>query len=394
MVRVIALCQNPLMAEHPRYRHHWTFCVAALGLWLAYGWPVFEQFSAGGTIRGAPVSPYWFIPFGILGVAALVAMVLRLRPSLHWTLLGVQLAAVVAMTAIVPWAGMSSFLVIIAWQVGMSTTPGKAVGWFAFQNLAIIATLAQALNPDLCWVLTKSSALQLLFLFTAQALRRESETARALAQTNRELRSAQAIIANNVRDAERLRISRELHDAWGHELTALGLQLEIASHVTESGRANDHVTQAKGLARGLLAKVRDVVATLREAERCDLKEALQALAQSIPRPAIHVEISPEVRVSPDQAHALMRCAQEAVTNAVRHADASNLWLQVTPDGEGVRLVARDDGHARAAATSAGSGLLGMRERVESLGGKLAVRTGADFGFTVDAWLPSRTPQTA
>jgi signal transduction histidine kinase len=394
MVRVIALCQNPLMAEHPRYRHHWTFCVAALGLWLAYGWPVLEQFSAGGTIRGAPVSPYWFIPFGILGVAALVAMVLRLRPSLHWTLLGVQLAAVVAMTAIVPWAGMSSFLVIIAWQVGMSTTPGKAVGWFAFQNLAIIATLAQALNPDLCWVLTKSSALQLLFLFTAQALRRESETARALAQTNRELRSAQAIIANNVRDAERLRISRELHDAWGHELTALGLQLEIASHVTESGRANDHVTQAKGLARGLLAKVRDVVATLREAERCDLKEALQALAQSIPRPAIHVEISPEVRVSPDQAHALMRCAQEAVTNAVRHADASNLWLQVTPDGEGVRLVARDDGHARAAATSAGSGLLGMRERVESLGGKLAVRTGADFGFTVDAWLPSRTPQTA
>jgi signal transduction histidine kinase len=382
------------MAEHLRYRHYWTFCLAALGLWLAYGWPVLTAFSAGGSIRGIPVSPVWFVPFGVMGVAVLAAMTLKLRASLHWALLCVQLAAVVAMTAILPWAGMSSFLVVIAFQVGMSTGPAKALSWVAFQNLAIIGTLAQALNPDLCWVLTKSFSLQLLFVFTAQALRKQAQTARDLAQTNRELRSAQAIIANNVRNAERLRISRELHDAWGHELTALGLQLEIASHVTEPGRANDHVIQAKGLARELLAKVRDVVATLREAERCDLKEALEALAQSVPTPAVHVEISPDVQVSPDQAHALMRCAQEAVTNAVKHADASNLWLQVTSDGEGVRLIARNDGSARPTASAPGSGLLGMRERLEHLGGRLAVRTGADSGFTVEAWLPSRTPQAA
>lgn len=320
-------------------------------------------------------------------------MVLKLR-SLQWTLLCVQLAAVVAMTIIVPWAGMSMFLIIIAWQVAMATAPVKALSWVAFQTLAIIGTLAQALNPDLCWVIATSFALQLLLVFTAQALRREAETARALAETNRELRSAQAIIDNTVRDAERLRISRELHDAWGHELTALGLQLEIASHVTEPGRANDHVMQAKGLASALLAKVRDVVATLREAEPCDLKDALEALAQSVPTPAIHVDFSPGVRVSPDQAHALMRCAQEAVTNAVRHAEASNLWLQVTSDGEGVRLIACNDGSARPTASSPGSGLLGMRERVESLGGKLAVRTGGDFGFTVDAWLPSGAPLAA
>jgi len=291
------------MADHLKYRHHWTFCVAALGLWLAYGWPVLTQFSAGGSIRGAPVSPLWFVPFGLMGVAVLAAMTLKMRASLHWALLCVQLAAVVAMTAIVPWAGMSSFLVVIAWQVGMLTAPAKALSWVAFQNLAIIATLAQALNPDLCWVLTKSSALQLLFVFTAQALRREAETARALAETNKELRAAQAIIANTARNAERLRISRDLHDAWGHELTALGLQLEIASHVSEPARANDHVRQAKSLARDLLTKVRDVVATLREAERCNLKDALEALAQSVPTPVVHVDISPGVRVSPDQAHA-------------------------------------------------------------------------------------------
>ena len=373
---------------------HRLFCIAAMTVWLAWGWPVIREVTTGATIRGYPVSPLWLVPFAIFGVAVLGAMGLKLRAGLLWTLLFVQLAAVVAMAIILPWAGMSQFLVIIAWQVAMATSPARALGWVTFQTLAIVVALAQALNPDFCWVIGKSIALQLLLVFTANALRREAETARALAQTNRELRSAQAIIANNVRDAERLRISRELHDAWGHELTALGLQLEIASHVADPGRATDHVMKAKGLARDLLGKVRDVVSTLREAERCDLKDALEALAQSVPAPAIHVDISPGVRVGPDQAHALMRCAQEAVTNAVRHAQASNLWLQVTPEGEGVRLVARDDGSARPAASTPGAGLLGMRERVELLGGKLAVRTGAGFGFTVDAWLPSSAPRTA
>ncbi len=366
----------------------------ALAVWLALGWPVLDSFMDGGSIRGGPVSALWLVPFTIFGASVLASMGLRLRASLRWALLLVQVAAVVAMTIIVPWAGISEFLVITAWQVAMATTRARALGWVAFQTLAIIATLAQALNPDLCWIIGKSFALQLLVVFAAQALRREAETSQALAQTNRELRSAQAIIANTVRDAERLRISRELHDAWGHELTALGLQLEIASHVTEPGRANDHVMQAKGLASALLAKVRDVVATLRDADRCDLKDALEALAQSVPAPIIHVDFAPGVRVSPDQAHALMRCAQEAVTNAVRHAEASNVGRQVTTDGDGVRLVARNDGQARPAAAAPGSGLLGMRERLEHLGGKLAVRTGGDSGFTIEAWLPSGAPQAA
>jgi signal transduction histidine kinase len=121
---------------------------------------------------------------------------------------------------------------------------------------------------------------------------------------------------------------------------------------------------------------------------------LEALAQSVPTPAIHVEIAPGLAVSPDQAHALLRCAQEAVTNAVKHAEASNLWLRVSSDEGGVRLVARNDGKPRAAASTPGSGLIGMRERVETLGGRLAVRAEAGRGFIVDAWLPSRTPHPA
>ena len=384
------------MMGHLRNRHHWIFCFAALALWLALGWPNLRALATGAELRGAPVPALWLVPFMTFGAAVLAAILLKLPRSLHWGLLGLQLAAVVAMALVRPSGTWAVFLVIIAWQVAMATATSKALGWVAFQTVALVVTLALA-HPDFdnnLFILGLSVVLQLLFVSTAHALRTEAETARALAEANRELRSAQAIIASTVRDAERLRISSELHDAWGHELTALGLQLEIASHVTEPGRASDHVLQAKGLARDLLGQVRDVVATLREAERCDLRESLQALAQSVPTPAIHVEISPEVQVGPEQAHALVRCAQEAVTNAVKHSEATNLWLQVSPDGEGVRLLARNDGSARASASSPGSGLLGMRERMEALGGRLAVRSGAGFGFTVDAWLPSRRPQAA
>ena len=394
MAAGLPLWQHPGMTGQIPNQIHRVACIAAMIIWLAWGWPMFKIFMLGQTIRDIPVSPVWFVPYAIFGAVVLCAMALKLRPGILWTLLAIELAAVVAMTIILPWAGMSQFLIIVAWQAAVATTPRKALAWAVFQTLVVIGALAQALTPDLCWVLIKSFALQLLLIFMARALTREAETARELAQTIKELKSAQAIIANNVRDAERLRISRELHDAWGHELTALGLQLEIASHVTEPGRANDHVMRAKGLASALLAKVRDVVGSLREAERCDLTGALEALAHNVPVPAVHVDVAPDLRVSQDQAHALIRCAQEAVTNALKHANAKNLWLQVSSDGDGVRLIARNDGSARPTESSPGSGLVGMRERVECLGGKLAVRKGANSGFTVEAWLPWRTPQPA
>ena len=387
MVRQLAVWQHSSMASQLRSPQPWIFSIAALAVWFSVGWPVLQALMTGTEVRNSPVPVLWLVPFGLFVAAAVGAMVLKLQPGLRWALLCAQLAAVVAMAILVNWAMMTMFLVIVAWQVAMATTPFRALGWVLLQTLVLVGTLAVVPNPDLCWVHWMSFGLQLTVLFTANALRREAETARALAQ-------AQAVLAATVRDAERLRISRELHDAWGHELTALGLQLEIASHVTEPGRAKDHVIQAKGLARDLLAKVRDVVSTLRETERCDLKDSLEALARSVPTPTIHVDFSPGVRVSPEQAHALMRCAQEAVTNAIRHAEASNLWLQVTSDGEGVRLVARNDGSARPTASPRGSGLLGMRERIEALGGRLAVQAGAGLGFTIDAWLPSGTPRAA
>ncbi|WP_198152622.1 sensor histidine kinase [Tsuneonella dongtanensis] len=369
-------------------RQNWLFCILALATAVALAWPVFERFATGDTIRGEPVSPYWFAAFGVFAVAIVASMLLELPRRLHWLVLALQVAAVATMALIVNWAMMTTFLMIVAWQVGLITTWRRATVWAVAQTVAVVAALAQALDPDLCWVIAKAFALQLLVVFTAQAVRREAATAEKLARTNHELRSAQAVLAASVRDAERLRISRELHDAWGHELTALGLQLEIASHASDEGVVRQHVTQAKGLSKALLGKVRDVVSTLREAERDELDAALRKLAQSVPVPRIHVALTPSLRVTEDQAHALLRCAQEAVTNSVRHAQAQNLWLSVSQDAGGVRLLAEDDGSAQLQDLVPGSGLLGMRERIESLGGRLAAGARRESsGFSINAWLP-------
>ncbi|NVD45319.1 sensor histidine kinase [Qipengyuania atrilutea] len=369
-------------------RHKWVFTGAALAVALTLGWPVLQRLLSGQSA----VSEAWIVAFIVFVVATIAATVLKVRSSIRWGLLCMQVASVAAMAFASSAPMMTAFLIIVAWQVAVTTGPTIALSWVAAQTLTVVGALALTPFPDLCWVIGKALALQLLFVFAAQTLRREEETAQAFAQANRELRSVQAIISKNARNVERLQVSRELHDAWGHELTALGLQLEIASHVSDADRARHHVIQAKNLARDLLGKVRDVVDTLREVERSGLKEALETLARAVPRPTVHVAFDPGVQVSPEQAHALMRCAQEAITNAIRHSQGSNLWLQVTADEEGVRLVARNDGLRRPVASAPGSGLLGMRERLESLGGQLAIMPGGELGFTVDAWLPSMTPE--
>src|SRR4030095_15871945 len=98
-----------------------------------------------------------------------------------------------------------------------------------------------------------------------------------LATVNRELLSTRALLAESSRVEERLRISRDLHDTLGHHLTALSLQLDVASRLTE-GKAADHVRQAHAIAKLLLSDVRNVVSELRGSARVDITQAIRSLA--------------------------------------------------------------------------------------------------------------------
>ena len=210
-----------------------------------------------------------------------------------------------------------------------------------------------------------------------------------LSKVNSELRATQSLLAENTRVAERVRIARDLHDVVGHHLTALTLNLEVATHLTE-GRALEHVQQAHSLAKLLLADVREVVSDMRESDRVDFSRALQTLVEGVPEPRIHLELGEDAAMTdPRKAQVLLRCVQEIITNSVRHARARNLWisLQITPNS--LLLSANDDGRG-ADEIEPGNGLLGMRERLEQLGGRLEIESSHGAGFGLQAWMPLQT----
>ncbi len=131
---------------------------------------------------------------------------------------------------------------------------------------------------------------------------------------------------------------------------------------------------------------------LRAEAPLDLRRALQALTEGLPRPRVHLTI-PELLVleDADAAHALLRCVQEALTNAVRHAGATNVWIALEQDAQTVTVRVRDDGlrpHG-GAELKPGHGLTGLRERLTALGGRLEISAGPGQGVMLTATVPSR-----
>ena len=203
---------------------------------------------------------------------------------------------------------------------------------------------------------------------------------------NAELRATRALLADSARVNERTRISRELHDLLGHHLTALSLNLEVAGHITE-GQAQEHVRQAHTLAKLLLTDVREAVSQLREGGAIDLGAALRPLAENVPKLAIEMAIDDPLTVDdPERAHVLLRCAQEAITNAVRHAGATRLWLAARREGHAVVLQVRDDGNGSEQVVP-GNGLRGLHERLRQHGGRLEVASRRGQGFQLTITLP-------
>jgi signal transduction histidine kinase len=229
-----------------------------------------------------------------------------------------------------------------------------------------------------------------LFAFGAARLAASEAAARQeVVRVHAELLATQELFADSARTAERLRIARELHDALGHHLTALSLQLELARNVVE-GRAKEPVDQAHALTKELLGELRTVVGTMREDQPIDLSRALRTLVAGIPRPRVHLDIPASLRVEPALAHAIFRCVQEALTNAVRHADAANVFLAVEERDGTIAVSARDDGRgASTGNVKAGHGLSGLRERVEGMGGRVEIDSRPGEGVTLRALLPSR-----
>jgi len=300
----------------------------------------------------------------------------------------VQAAAALAMFNLVCTGLESTQLVLVSAQLGLFFPLPAGIVWVLAQTATQCLVAIIHWPTDLAVGLTVAFTLpySLLALFIAHFAARQTRARDRLARANAELRATQALLADSSRMAERARISDELHDLLGHHLTALSLNLEAASHQAE-GKARDSVEKAQSLARLLLSDVREAVSTVRGRSRVDLGKALAPIVEEVPRPEVHLHLADDLEIaSPEQAHALVRCVQEIVTNAARHGGAENLWIDLRPVGNGLEVVARDDGRG-AKEIAPGQGLVGMRRRLEELGGRLEVASELGEGFRVAAWIP-------
>lgn len=284
----------------------------------------------------------------------------------------------------------SALLMVMAGLLPWLLPMRVAIAWLVAGNLAIIPVFVEALEMPLL-IAVMQSLLYVGFssfvFVTALVAKQQAQARDEQRRLNSELRATRVLLAESARVNERTRISRELHDLLGHHLTALSLNLEVAGHLSE-GRAKEHVQQAHTLARLLLTDVREAVSQLRDGGAIDLEVALRPLAENVPSLDIHMDIeSPLTMDDPERAHVLLRCTQEIITNAVRHAAAQNLWIAARHHDGCIVMVARDDGRG-AARLIAGNGLRGMRERLRQHGGDLTIETRPGAGFSLELTLPA------
>lgn len=283
-------------------------------------------------------------------------------------------------------SGLLAVLLIIVAAIGAEVMAMRWVVVISVLNCLLLFWHSWFFTGDLANAAAGSGFYLIIHLatsFTAYASVRDTQLRAELEQKNLQLEAASVLLEDSVASAERLRISRELHDLIGHQLTVLNLELEAAKH-REGPQARQHVDQAAGVAKGLLADVRATVGELRRENPGDLQQSLERLADAVPSLEIHVEVDTTVQAEEELSATLVRAAQEIITNTIKHAEATELALTVALEEGMLTLTGTNDGAAPRTITP-GHGLTGLRERLEILGGTLEVHSTPHF--TVAARLP-------
>lgn len=194
-------------------------------------------------------------------------------------------------------------------------------------------------------------------------------------------------MAHLAKVAERERIARDLHDVLGHTLSVVVLKSELAGKLMDRDpeRARREIGEVETIARRALTDVREAISGYRA----------EGLAAEIARAQATLEaagVTLECKANPPQMQAteetvLSLVVREAVTNIVRHAQASHCLLDIQAGATGTALVLADDG--RGGVRQEGNGLRGMRERVESLGGRLRIESGSGTKLVIE--IPPQKP---
>jgi len=196
---------------------------------------------------------------------------------------------------------------------------------------------------------------------------------------------------------ERLQIARDVHDVVAHAMVAINVQAGVAAHLIDRdpGQAHAALRAIKDTSGEALADLRGTLGVLRGDDSAPVRPAvglgdLDELAAGLRAAGVEVSFEVgEVGDVPAAVHAAgYRIVQEALTNALRHAQASHVRVVVAREPEAVRVEVDDDGVGKANGDGRGSGLRGMRERAEALSGTLESGPAAGGGWRVLARLPA------
>lgn len=231
---------------------------------------------------------------------------------------------------------------------------------------------------------------------------RVAERTAKLADANRRLRQL-SIQMMNAQEAERKRISQELHDEMGQALTAIMYNLEMSQRDLPPDlrpTIGERLAEAHSLTLRTLEQVRILSLDLRPAMLDDLGlvPALRSyVGRYTHRTGIEIEfaaIGLQKQLSPEIETALYRIVQEALTNVARHAQAQNIRLRLERRATSVVILVQDDGRGFdlekmqvSKSPDAGMGLMGIEERVHALGGNFSIVSHLDQGTELSVELP-------
>lgn len=348
---------------------------------LSLMWPVIDAY-ARGTIHGpesvlfgaagaAYVLTYgWFCLFGftIRDARVRVAVVATL------TLLAVALDHLAGQES-------TNYYLLPLLVAGFSLRPKLAlVALAAIGAVAMLELILLANVPIAVVVLQTVLVVPGVALFGGSGM-----GLRYLVTTLAQLRAARAQIAQHAADEERARISRDLHDLLGHNLSLITLKGELGTRLLPEGAPGaDEVRDMVRLSRETLQQVREAVSGYRQPT---LATELMAARVALGAAAIEFDVIQNVGALDRDSEAVLGWViREATTNVIRHSGAKHCHIAITRNDRQLRIEIRNDGW-RVPQGPAGNGLRGLEERLAAVGGTLDASALPSAGFRLAATIP-------
>jgi signal transduction histidine kinase len=299
--------------------------------------------------------------------------------------------AVVVVQGLLGIVGDADLLILIAAEIPFVLTPRRA-RWYFLAQLVAFASLGAGFHAgvaetplmDVAPVIAIYWGWQIAAFLLGTLAAREAGQRRELARLNAELGATCELLAEGSRLAERLHLSRELHDGLGHRLAALSVNLDVAARLS-SGAGADELRHVCSESRRLYQQVRAVVGTLRRDSLIDLRRPLIAMVSGFAADRVTIDLPGELTVDGvARGQALVRCLHSTIARALA-AHARRVALVAASEQDGLKVEVRCDLPVRPAEWDCGE----LEEAMAPLGGHVAAEGGGRGAETLVFWLPQQ-----